>query len=238
MKPNCTIDTNCIIALEETRDYTDAIKQLIVMHNKGEINLRVVGISASERQPNGSMAPTFSLFRERLEKLGLGNVDILIPPAYWDICYFDHCYFPSAQDTLLELAIHLVLSPNLPFQFTHFEKTADKTIKNWRWKWLNRKCDTLAYMSHVKFGGGLFVSNDKKAFSAQKKEKLLKFGGGDIQLPHAAINRLQDPLPGTPPAVLSFLANCSEEVDYNTIPLEFQALRLNRQTEKTPVVLL
>lgn len=227
-KPNCTLDTNCIIALEEERDYAGAIRNLISMHEAGQINLRVVGISASEKQPNGKMAPTFSLFKDRLTSLGLGNVGILIPPAYTDISYIENCYLAAQNGELLEAEIHFVLWPNLKFKFFQYEQVADKTNPNWKWKWINRKCDTLAFLSHVMAGSGLFVSNDK-VFHGQKKATLLKFAGGDIAELKGAIERLLDPTPfeQMPEEVAEFLRVKIERVDPKTVPAEFERIQVN-----------
>lgn len=229
-KPNCTIDTNCIIGLDEERDYAQGIRELIAMHEAGQIVLRVVGVSASEKQPNGLMAPNFSLFKERLKRLGLGNAVILMPPAYLDITYLDNCYFATQNGTILEAEIHNVLWPNLPFQFHQFEVGADKSKENWKWKWLNPKCDTLAYMAHVQAGSGLFVTNDR-VFHGEKKAVLLKFAGGDIAKPLDAKARLEDPAPfaATPQAVSEFLRVPTERVDPATIPLEFERLHANKR---------
>lgn len=229
-KPNCTIDTNCIIALDEERDYAPAIRDLIAMHDAGQITLRVVGISASEKQPNGMMAPNYSLFKERLKRLGLGNAIVLMPPAYFDITYMDNCYFATQNGTILEAEIHNVLWPNLPFQFHQFEATADKSKPNWKWKWRNPKCDTLAYMSHVQAGSGLFVTNDK-VFHGEKKATLLKFAGGDIAKPMDAKARLLDPTPFAemPVSVAEFLRVPTERVDPATIPVEFERLHANKK---------
>jgi hypothetical protein len=108
-KPNCTIDTNCIIDLDEERESAPAIRELIAMHEANQITLRVVGISASEKQPNGIMAPNFGLFRQRLERLGLGNAVITSPPAYADITYMDNSYFATQTGQILGAGIHNVL---------------------------------------------------------------------------------------------------------------------------------
>lgn len=44
-----TLDTNCIIDLEESRPDAPHLKKMIVDHNKGKIDLAVVAISASEK---------------------------------------------------------------------------------------------------------------------------------------------------------------------------------------------
>lgn len=229
-KPNCTIDTNCIIALDEGRTYAPAIQELIAMHEAGEIILRVVGISASEKQPGGTMAPNFTLFKDRLARLGLGNAIILFPPGYFDITYSDNSYYATKNGEVLEAEIHNVLWPTLKFFFHQYEVAANKSNLNWKWKWLNKKCDTLAYMAHVLAGSGLFISDDN-VFHGTKKDLLLNFSGGDIAKPIDAKTRLLDPTPFKvqPQAVAEFLRVPTDRVDPTTIPLEFERLHANRK---------
>ena len=51
---NVTLDTNCIIALEENRPTAPFLRHLISLHDAKTISLRVVAISASERKPDGT----------------------------------------------------------------------------------------------------------------------------------------------------------------------------------------
>jgi len=85
---NVTLDTNCLIDIEEDRENAIYLRQLIKWH-RNKINLRVVGISASERQPNGRIAKTFNEFRQKLKKIGLEDIEILKPMGYISICYLD-----------------------------------------------------------------------------------------------------------------------------------------------------
>jgi hypothetical protein len=207
---------NCIIALDEPRDYSDVVRELIQMNEEGLLALRVVGIGASEKQPAGSMARTFSLFRERLARVGLGSAAILMPPLYTDITYLDNSYFGTTAGELLERELHQILWPNLPFLFRDFEKNADKNKPGWEWKWKNPKCDTLALFCHIKNGGGLFVSEDK-VFRSSKKPALIAIAGGDIVRPIDAVARLRDttPLSPVPQAVSDFL---NAQLPANSIP--------------------
>lgn len=225
-KPNCTIDTNCIIALDERRAYASAISDLISMHDAGQITLRVAGISASEKQKDGKMAPNFALFKDRLARLGLGAAAIIAPPGYWDFTYMDNSFYSVASYTLLELEIHKVLWSDKPFYFHEFEATADKTKPGWDWKWKNPKCDTLAFMGHVLAGSGLFVSDDS-IFHGEKKAELIKFAGGDIAKPMEAVARLNDPAPFAqmPAAVADFLANPTDQIDPASVPAEFERIQ-------------
>lgn len=174
----------------------------------------------------GKMAANFSLFRERLQKLGLGTAEIIAPPGYCDFTYYDNSYYSCASYSLLELEIHKVLWPDTPFQFEEFSIRADQTKPNWQWKWKNRKCDTLAFMGHVLAGSGLFVSDDR-IFHGDKKAELLKFAGGDIAKPMQAVARLNDQTPFTemPAAVAHFIAHPTDQIDPTKVPTEFERIQ-------------
>ena len=84
---NVTLDTNCIIDLEENNDVTCQFRILIRMHEDQEINLRIPATMASERMPDGKYASIFSEFKDRITAVGLGHVDILKPIFYYGIAY-------------------------------------------------------------------------------------------------------------------------------------------------------
>lgn len=193
-KPKVTIDTNCIIGLEEVRDYAPTINDLIDLNNRGEIELQVVAISASEKQPNGMMAPNYSLFRDRLKKNRLDSATLLLPPMILGISYMGTGKLNWREISIYRRAVHSILWPGFPEEFEDFEKTADTSQPGWQWKWRNRLCDTLAYACHLDAGGGLFVSNDK-VFHGSKKTYLLDLFGGEISKPIDAEARLMDQTP-------------------------------------------
>lgn len=228
-KPNCTIDTNCIIGLEENRDYAPVIRELIAMHDVGQIFLRVVGISASEKQPGGKIATNFALFKKRLQDAGLDKAIVLAPPAYTDITYLDNCYLGAASNQIVEMEIHQTLFGDAPFSFQHFEQTADKSKPNWIWKWRNQKCDTLVYFSHLISGGGLFVTDDDNF--TKKKATLLKFSGGDIVKPIDAKMRLLDhtAFAPIPQSVKDYIENPTDDIDPAKVPQEFVCMQANKR---------
>ena len=88
---NVTLDNNCIIDLEQNRPAAPYIKKLIQMHREGKISLRVVAISASERKPDGTFASNFNEFKERIDSIGLTDVQILKPIAYQGIAFHNYC---------------------------------------------------------------------------------------------------------------------------------------------------
>jgi hypothetical protein len=109
--PTFTLDTNCIIAIEERRPEGEAIRELVTAHSSGTANVAVVAISASERQKTKAIE-NFTQFQERLAALGLGHLTILPAMLYWDISFFDYSVFADKHMEELEKHIHKVLFPN------------------------------------------------------------------------------------------------------------------------------
>src|SRR4051812_9761303 len=153
-----TLDTNCLIDVEEGRPDPPFVRQLIERHGRG-INVAVSAIGASERQRNKAYAQNFSEFQEKLKAIGFDRLELLLPLAYMDICFWDHCVMADEADTL-ESDVHSVLFPSIEFRWVDYAKArglpVDAIDKNWR----NAKCDVLGLWCHIKHGGGVFVTSD------------------------------------------------------------------------------
>jgi hypothetical protein len=80
-----TLDTNCLIAIDEGRPEAPTVRALADAHRARTAQEAVVAISASERQQGGGHLQSFTAFVERLRQLDLGHLDILQPMAYADI---------------------------------------------------------------------------------------------------------------------------------------------------------
>ncbi len=119
---NVTLDTNCIIALEENRPEAPFIRQLISFHEAKKINLRVVAISASERKRDGTYAANFSEFKRKIAAVGLGHVEILRPIAYLGMAFVDWCYPGGGEATVLDRKIHEALFPDIEFDYREYCK--------------------------------------------------------------------------------------------------------------------
>lgn len=110
-----TLDTNCIIDLEESRPAASSLQALLSLHDNQQIDLRVVAISASERKPDGTYATNFAEFRQKIALVGLGNVEILAPICYSGMAFVDWCLLADEQMVELERKIHEILFPNIDF---------------------------------------------------------------------------------------------------------------------------
>jgi hypothetical protein len=64
-----TLDTNCIIDLEENRPNAEHISKLVQAWKTGRIELAVVAVSASENQKGGNTSKDFAMFEEKLSNV-------------------------------------------------------------------------------------------------------------------------------------------------------------------------
>ncbi len=182
-----TIDTSCIIELEENRPHAVALRELIALSRSGAISLAIPGISASERQHNQSYSNSFNMFLAKLSGVGLSDVEILKPLAYMDICFFDQCILAGEETLALEREIHQVLFPRIEFRWKDYEAHSridhDTAYRRWR----NAKCDTLSIWSHIYYKCKIFVTHDKNFHNPEKKTKLIDLGAGHIEYAAGAL---------------------------------------------------
>jgi len=86
-----TLDTNCIIAIDELRQEAHSILELVESHRTGKASVALVAISASERQKTSKHLESFSEFQSRIKRLGLHQLDMLTPMVYFDVTFCDYC---------------------------------------------------------------------------------------------------------------------------------------------------
>lgn len=178
-----TLDTNCLIDVEENRPNAPFIREIVARHGKG-INVAVSAIGASERQRSGRYAQNFSEFKDKLTAIGLQDLELLPPLLYWEICFWDHCVWADEKDTL-ESQIHAILFPAIEFLWADFAKARGMPVDNPALDktWHNAKCDVLGLWCHIKHGGGVFVTSDTNFHAVTKQAGLKALGVGVIAYP-------------------------------------------------------
>lgn len=166
-----TLDTNCIIDLEEKREGYQYLQEMMSDFKKGNLDLSIVAISASENQKGGLPSRTFEDFEKKIVAAGLDGVNILIPMGYWDVCYWDR--FMWGGDPELEKKIHNILFPGTPIEnpekFSYSER-----------KWRNNKCDVQVAWSHIYYKQNILVTRDGNFH--KNKRSLAGIGVGDHYL--------------------------------------------------------
>lgn len=184
-----TLDTNCIIALDEKRPEAEAVRALVEAHASGKAHVAIVAISASEKQKGGGHLESFVEFQQRLATLRLDHLELLPPMFYWDVTYWDWCIWSDAEMEANERKIHEVLFPNIEFLWSDYctaqgITSSDPSLAH---KWRNTKCDVQAIWSHIFHKRDVFVTADRNFHAESKKPALVALGANGIETPDSAI---------------------------------------------------
>lgn len=190
-----TLDTNCIIAVDESRPEGVFIREIAEAHRSFAASVGLVAISASERQKTNGHIENFTEFKERIASLDLDHLDLLEPMMYCDITFWDFCLWCDESMGVLERCIHEILFPKIPFLWVDYcaanglDPKTNRPDKIWR----NAKCDVQVFWSHAYRKRDVFITSDKNFHAASKKPKLLALAGGRIEFPQSAAAILRQP---------------------------------------------
>lgn len=171
-----TLDTNCIIDLEENRPDSKYLKQLIAAWRGNDIDLAVVAVSATENQPGGEINRSYSQFEEKILRAGLSDATELLPLAIWDVIYWDHALWSDYEMEKLSDDIRDALFPGISLSAPADEK--EERI------WRNKLCDVLVAWCCIFHGWDVLVTRDSNFHN--KKDALLKLGIKDVLFPKEA----------------------------------------------------
>ena len=187
-----TLDTNCIIAVDEERPEAAAVRTLAKAHRLKAALVGVVAISASERQRDGGTLESFQDFKERLQALDLADLELLEPMMYWDITFWDFGLWSDENMQVLERSIHDILFPKLEFFWQNYcaFRNLDQSTTQPDKKWKNAKCDVQAFWSHAYRKRQVFVTSDMNFHAVSRKARLLQLSGGKIATPQEAVTLL------------------------------------------------
>lgn len=181
-----TLDTNCLIALEEQRDTAHGVRALLGRHTARSAIVQIVATTASENQLDGEPTTNFTVFQRRLEAAGMGDLPILKPAALFDFAYWDWAVWASESTTEELQEIHDVLFPALPFDFETDASMTPAEGKQAKRKWRNYGLDGLGLHTHIQAGGDVYVTSDKNFMKQTKKAPLARLGAPLILNPHEA----------------------------------------------------
>jgi len=180
-----TIDTNCIIDLERDTAFAPPLRELIAAHRRGEAEVAVPAVAASEVQRDGQYLENFGQFEERLAQAGLDGLRLIHPIAYYGISFYGLGYLADDGMVELERKIHAVLHPSVPFEYVSRTNPTTGTEEPDP-KWRNAKCDTQALWSHVYHKRDVFVTRDANFLKKTKLPALTALGAGQIIAPRDA----------------------------------------------------
>jgi len=151
--PRWVLDTNCLIDLDERRANAVHLNRLLTAWRTDEVELAVVAVSASENQQDGRAGRDFSVFERRLSRIGLADVTVLLPPAIWDVAFYDHALWSTTEMDELVSRVNRVLFPGNPTT-PPFDVASNS-------KWRNRLCDVLVAWACIHHKWPHLVTNDR-----------------------------------------------------------------------------
>ena len=176
MKNKFTLDTNCIIDLEENRPNAEHVRKIVQAWKNGKIELAVVAVSASENQKSGITNRDFSEFENKLVNVGLDGAQHLLPLAKWDVVYWYHALWSDNDMERLESGIRGILFPNISV------KPPEAIDQNSKWR--RDFCDILVAWSHAFHKWDYLVTSDKNFHD--HKDELRKVGINEVLYPKDA----------------------------------------------------
>jgi len=172
-----TLDTNCIIDLEEQREDAKYLIEIIDCWRNGKVNLASVAVTASENQKTGMSNHNYMEFERKLANVGLEGVEHLLPIGVWNLCYWNHFLWADKKMTSLEVQIRKILFPNI-------ETSPPSDIaKNSKWR--NQLCDILVAWCHAYHKSDCLITRDNNFH--KHKSQLEKIGVRKIIYPKDAV---------------------------------------------------
>lgn len=160
-----TLDTNCIIALDdEARAERKAVVAIIEAGKEGCIDVAMVASSAAEKQMTGTYLGSIEDFKKRMAKLGLEHVGLLKPIASFGMTFFDHAIYPTEAQLGLQTRIFETLFPSTPASWpkhaADLGQSPEDTDTPAGVKWRNKFLDAQAMWAHINNGRDVFVTSD------------------------------------------------------------------------------
>jgi len=185
-----TLDTNCLIDIEQNRPAAREVRALADAHAAGTADVAVIAMSASENPRPGRSIHSFSEFEGRLATLGLAHLNIVSPMMYLDISFWDHGLWADDAMVDLERQIHSILFPNMQFLWKDYchDEGIDPPPNSPLGKWRNRKCDVQAIWSHINRKRDVFVTRDGNFH--REKLALIALNAGHVEYPYSAVKLL------------------------------------------------
>jgi hypothetical protein len=174
--PTFTLDTNCIIDVDEARPSSVSIKILLKEHERKKADLALVASSASERQRSGDFLCNLATFNARRYALGFGELRLLPSIARWGISFFGDSLWPSDESQKREEAIYKILFPNSAYEWADYAASkevdpADETTPSY-FRWRNQLLDTQALWAHDFAVRDIFVTSDQRLIRISEQKKI------------------------------------------------------------------
>ena len=172
-----TLDTNCIIDLEENRPNACHIIDLRGLWNDGKVDLAVVSVSASENQKSGQAMPDYATIERKLRGVGLEHARELAPVGLYDFGYWDHVLWGDDKTDAEIDEIRNILFPG-----SNGKPPTDIELNS---RWRNETCDVLVAWAHRHHRSDHLVTNDTNFH--KKASGLNALGIASILTPQQAV---------------------------------------------------
>lgn len=161
-----TLDTNCIIDIDEGRPAASSVIALLSAWAVGGADLALVASSASERQSGGMYLSNFEAFDQRRKQLGFAGVPLLPSMARWDLSFFGQSLYASPEGVAREALIYGALFPSSPFEWADYAESKGVHVYDNGGsayaRWRNQMLDAQALWAHEHAERQVFVTSDKR----------------------------------------------------------------------------
>jgi hypothetical protein len=183
-----TLDSNCIISIDEVGQDAPFVRRLVDAHAAGKAHVAVVAISAAEKKRTGFYLDNFDAFRDRLAVLGLAHLEILKPMAYFDISFTGWCVEADDAAAALERQIHDILFPRSEFTWQDYADAngLDPDSLSPLGDWRSRKCAVQQMWAHIRNKKDVFVTANDEFHKPAKRDALVALGAAQIERPSQA----------------------------------------------------
>jgi hypothetical protein len=160
-----TLDTNCIIDIDEKRASAPSTMQLVQAYRNGQADVALVSVSASERQQGDKYLENYSDFVERLKSLGLSDLPVLPTIAYWNIGFYGvGLYGGNPAMVRREREIQSILFPGIEFEWPVYASKAGLQVNDLSnpgaRRWRNAFCDRQMFWAHDHNNRDYFATRD------------------------------------------------------------------------------
>ena len=183
-----TLDWNCLIEIEDGRPQSNAVKALVEHHRSGLCDVALLATSASENSRSMRFPGNAALFQERIQKLGLDDLPILLAPGVWGLTYLDLAFWVDEKEfEFLYPALWKAMFPKVNAEarsYLAIDETFDdefiqsEALSSWR----NRWCDVMSAYSHIYAKRDIFVTLNSRDFQ-KNGVQLAALGIGSILTP-------------------------------------------------------
>ena len=172
-----TLDTNCLIDLENGTGQARAIRELITLHRAGKIQVFVSAISASENViGQGSQPENLDQFEARLKSLAIDDLPSVLPTGRNGMSFWGAAVYGDEKDDIGEKIKSIVHSTVDTLTLT---SKARKVV-----------CDVDGLAAHIRSGHDIFVTSDEHFRKHSRREALLALGPKDILTPEEALSKV------------------------------------------------